>query len=371
MSRAAQAIINLSALKHNLQCAKDAAPSTKILAVIKANGYGHGIVRVAKALSDSAANSVSGLADGFAVASVEEALLLREVGISKPIVLLEGFFSTDELPLILQHGFEVVVHHQVQLDILNRLKPHNSTHLNVWLKIDTGMHRLGFPMEKARAVWQALQSHPMIRSITLMTHLAKADDTQDGFTDKQVARFNKYTDGIIAPRSIANSAGLLGWPATHADIVRPGIMLYGGTPFINGNGADVGLQPVMTLKTQLIAVNLCNKGEAIGYGGTWTCPQDMPVGIAAIGYGDGYPRHACNGTPVLVNGKRTQLVGRVSMDMISIDLRSIPDAKVGDPVVLWGEGLPVEEIARSASTISYELLCGVARRVKFVEHSAP
>lgn len=366
MSRAARAIINLSALKHNLQQAKNAAPSTKTLAVIKANGYGHGISRVAKALD---------AADSFGVASVEEALAIRQAGVTKPIVLLEGFFSTGELSLILRHKLDVVIHHQYQLDVLSRQLAARTeagladTKINVWLKVDTGMHRLGFPTHKAQTVWNELKSNSRIDSITLMTHLANADDRQDGLTDIQVERFEKCTQGLTARRSIANSGGVLGWPVAHADIIRPGIMLYGGTPFNTGTGLDVGLNPVMTLQTEIIAVNQFKKGDTIGYGGTWACPQDMCVGVAAIGYGDGYPRHASSGTPVLVNGRRTQLVGRVSMDMICVDLRAIPDAQVGDPVILWGEGLPVEEIARNASTISYELFCGITQRVDFVEVS--
>ena len=364
MSRAARAIINLSALKYNLQLAINAAPAAKTLAIIKANGYGHGIGRVAKALDN---------ADSFGVASLEEALTIRKIGISKPIVLLEGFFSADELPLILQHKLDVVVHHQSQLDILNKHLPNLSgtgtaeAKLNVWLKVDTGMHRLGFAIEKIQSVWTALKSIPRVNSITLMTHLANADDKQDGLTDIQVERFKQCTKGLNAPRSIANSGGILGWPSTHADIIRPGIMLYGGTPFNTGTGIDVGLKSVMTLQTQIIAINHFKKGDSIGYSGTWICPQDIPIGVAAIGYGDGYPRHASSGTPVLVKGERTQLVGRVSMDMICIDLRNVPDVREGDPVTLWGEGLPIEEIARCASTISYELFCGITQRVEFVE----
>lgn len=358
MSRAAQAIIDLSALTHNLRQAKAAAPASKTLAVIKANGYGHGIVRVAKALNDDT--------DSFAVASVEEALELREASINKSIVLLEGFFEAGELPIILQHGLVIVVHHQAQLDILRKQKAGESK-VNVWLKIDTGMHRLGFSPQEVKKVWNELNANALVGSITLMTHLANADDRQDAYTDTQLQRFSQCTADLPGPRSIANSAGILGWPATHADINRPGIMMYGSNPFTHGIGADAGLRPVMTLQTELIAVHHYKKGEPIGYGGVWQCPEDMPVGVAAIGYGDGYPRHAGSGTPVLVNGNRAQLAGRVSMDMIGIDLRNIPGAQVGDPVILWGEGLPIDEIARCASTISYELMCGVTQRVKFVE----
>jgi alanine racemase len=229
------------------------------------------------------------------------------------------------------------------------------------------MHRLGFGPQEVKTVWNDLKANPLVESITLMTHLANADDRQDSYTSTQLQRFDQCTQDLPGPRSIANSAGILGWSATHADINRPGILLYGGNPFNIGIDADVDLKPVMTLQTQLIAVHQYQKGDPIGYGGVWQCPQDMPVGVAAIGYGDGYPRHAGSGTPVLVNGKRAQLAGRVSMDMIGIDLRNTPGAQVGDPVILWGEGLPIDEIARCASTISYELMCGVTQRVKFVE----
>jgi len=359
MSRAAQAIVNLSALRHNLQEARQAAPFSEVVAVVKANGYGHGMVRVARAFSD---------ADRYAVACMEEALVLRDAAIAKPIVLLEGMTTAAELPVIQQQGLEMVVHHEFQLDILCKSRGLDSrAPISVWLKIDTGMHRLGFAPEQARAVWHELRAHPAIGPIALMTHLANADDLQDPYTNLQVERFSDCARGIDAPLSIANSAGLLGWPQTRADIVRPGIMLYGSTPFNTGDGKALNLEPAMTLQTVLIAVNTVRKGEAVGYGGQWTCPEDMPVGVAAIGYGDGYPRHAVSGTPVLVNGQRAQLIGRVSMDMICVDLRGVPEAKVGDRVVAWGEGLPIEEVAQHAGTISYELMCGVTQRVSVLE----
>ncbi|WP_455203763.1 alanine racemase [Kaarinaea lacus] len=359
MSRAAQAIINLSALQHNLRVAKRAAPSTKNLAVIKANGYGHGIVRVANALHE---------ADAFAVASLEEALTLRQAGVTKSILLLEGFFSEAELSEIQQQQLDIVIHHESQLQVL---KKHSarlaSSPLNVWLKIDTGMHRLGFAPEYVQTAWQQLQSNPAVAAVTLMTHLANADDRNDDFTLQQLQLFDACTKQWAVPRSIANSAGILAWPTSHADIVRPGIMLYGSTPFISGTGEGYELQPVMTLTTELIAINRLKQGDRVGYGGQWVCPEDMSVGVAAIGYGDGYPRHATTGTPVLVNRRRTQIVGRVSMDMVCVDLRGLPAAQVGDSVVLWGDGLPIEEVARHAATISYELMCGVSQRVQFVE----
>jgi alanine racemase len=361
MSRATQATINLKAWRNNLGCVKKLAPKSKTIAVIKADGYGHGIVRAAKALEE---------ADKFGVASLDEALELRSNGIRKPIVLLEGVFEASEFSKAGLQNAEIVIHHISQLEMLEdyaRTASSAASRMSVWLKIDTGMHRLGFLPDIVPIVWQRLQAIPLVKEMNLMTHLANADDPKDIVTKMQLQLFEKVTRGIQAPRSIANSGGIMGWPETHADFVRPGIMLYGVTPFNSGTGLDHGLQPVMTLSSALIAVNYQKKNSAIGYGGEWACPEDMPVGVVAIGYGDGYPRHAKSGTPVLVNGKRARLIGRVSMDMICVDLREQPDAKAGDPVIVWGEGLPVEEVARSADTIGYELLCHVTQRVKFVE----
>ena len=361
MSRATRATINLKALRHNLGRVKQLAPHSQTIAIIKADGYGHGILRVAKALED---------ADKFGVASLDEALELRSKGIRKPIVLLEGVFESSEFSKAGLQNAEIVVHHISQLEMLEeyaRTASNAASRLSVWLKIDTGMHRLGFPPDIVPIIWQRLQAIPLVKDMYLMTHLANADDPKDIVTRMQLQLFEKATQGLQAPKSIANSGGIIGWPETHADYVRPGIMLYGVTPFNTGSGLDHDLQPVMTLSSELIAINYQKKDSAVGYGGSWVCPEDMSVGVVAIGYGDGYPRHAKSGTPVLVNGKRTALVGRVSMDMICVDLREQPDAKVGDPVILWGEGLPVEEVARSADTIGYELLCHVTQRVKFVD----
>ncbi|WP_455375475.1 alanine racemase [Kaarinaea lacus] len=363
MSRATQASIDLSALRHNLQRVKQLAPNSKIIAVIKADGYGHGLVRVAKALD---------AADSFGVASLDEALQLRSNNIRKTVVLLEGVFEASEFSKAGLQNAEVVIHHISQLDMLEqyaRTASNAASRISVWLKVDTGMHRLGFPPDIVNIAWQRLQSIPLVKEIYLMTHLANADDTSDKTTEKQLQDFDAATQGLQAPKSIANSGGVLGWPASHAEYVRPGIMLYGVTPFNKGTGLDHDLKPVMTLSSELIAVNFYKKGLPIGYGGTYICPEDMLVGVVAIGYGDGYPRHAKSGTPVLVNGKRTKLIGRVSMDMICVDLSEQPDANVGDPVILWGEGLPIEEVARSADTIGYELLCHVTQRVKFTEKS--
>jgi alanine racemase len=238
--------------------------------------------------------------------------------------------------------------------------------VSVWLKVDSGMNRLGFPLDQARDSWQRLSAAQAVRgSVRLMTHLACADDTNSPRTQQQLKAFAEATAGIDVERSIANSAGILAWPDSHADWVRPGILLYGVSPFADRHGAQEGLLPVMTMRTELIAIRQLQKGETVGYGGNWVAPEALTIGIAAIGYGDGYPRHAPNGTPVLVKGQPASLVGRVSMDMIAVDLRTVPDVSVGDPVLLWGAALPVERVAQAAGTIPYELLCGVTQRVKF------
>jgi len=359
MTRATRAVIDLAALQHNLQVSRHAAPNSKQMAIIKAHAYGHGMVRIAQALDD---------ADAFGVALIEEAIPLREAGVSKPILLLEGFTSEQDLTLIRGYNLDCVVHHESQLRMLEAA---SGDPVTVWMKIDTGMHRLGFKPEQANEVYQRLQQCALVKpTIHLMTHLANADDLDDSLTEQQIKRFYEAIQFADAedsniPCSIANSAGVLGWPASHADWVRPGIMLYGVSPFIAGKGKEHDLKPVMTLQSELIAVNQFKEGDKVGYGGSWTCPDDMPVGVVAIGYGDGYPRHARPGTPVLVNGQRVQLLGRVSMDMITVDLREQANAAVGDEVTLWGEGLAVEEVADYASTIAYELLCSVTSRVRF------
>lgn len=354
--RGTRVSINLTALRHNLQRVRQAAPGCRVMAAVKADGYGHGLVRVAKALNDS---------DGFGVACIDEALQLRAAGITAPITLLEGFFHADEIPLIEQHRLDLLLHHADQIAALERATIR--TPIRVWLKIDTGMHRLGVSPENVPSLWRRLESHPGLRPVGQMTHLACADELNHPATAQQLQRFAMATESLPGERAIANSAGILGWPETHDDWVRPGIMLYGVSPFVGGHAADHDLQPVMTLSSELIAVNMTQAGDTVGYGGAWLCPEAMPVGVVAVGYGDGYPRHAGHGTPVLVNGRRVPLIGRVSMDMICVDLRTQPEARIGDPVVLWGEGLPVEEVAVVAGTIPYELLCSVTRRVALVE----
>ena len=363
MTRAARAVINLSALQHNLQRAKAAAPRSQQFSVIKANGYGHGLVPVAQALKES---------DGFAVASVEEAQELKAAGITQPVLLLEGFFHADELEQIQQNDLQIVVHQEQQLVALEALsakpllseKASHQKPITVWLKVDTGMHRLGFDPDVVPEMVQRLMACDVVnKSIRMMTHLANADDMRNESTQQQIELFKTILPNENFERSIANSAGILGWMGSYSDISRPGILLYGVSPFLKETGAVRGLLPVMTLRSELISIKQCQKGDAVGYGGDWVCPQDMPVGVIGIGYGDGYPRHAAEGMPVLVAGKRVPLVGRVSMDMICVDLRGCAEATIGSDVILWGEGLPAEEVAESASTIAYDLFCGVTSRV--------
>ncbi len=354
MTRPTNAIINTSALQANLQQVKNHAPQQKIMAVVKANAYGHGAARVANAI----ANDV----DAFAVCCLEEAMQLRDINISQPIVILEGFFHPEELPIIVKQDLQIVISTAHQFKQLIKAKLEQP--INIWIKVDTGMHRLGFTPKEAVSIYQlAEQNANIAEPIRLMSHLACADDLNSDITEQQIKLFSTLVEHLkVEEASLANSAGILGWPETHFNWVRPGIMLYGASPFPDSVNKE--LQPVMQLQSQLISVKRCYKGDTIGYGATWTCPQTMPVGVVAIGYADGYPRHAPIGTPVLVNDKRVPLIGRVSMDMITVDLRNQPNARVGDPVLLWGKDLPAEEIASLSGTIAYELFCNLGGRVK-------
>lgn len=352
-----RATVDLRALRRNFARAKAAAPKSGILSVLKADAYGHGLVRVARALEGS---------DGLCVARLDEALRLRQAGIATRIVVLSGVVGMSDFRDAAHAGLDVVVHHEAQLHALERLDADES--VCVWLKVDSGMHRLGLAPARVGETWERLERSAAVRKpVRLMTHLSSADRRGEQSVDAQIDAFLDCTGAIGAERSIANSAGLLGWPRAQLEWVRPGIMLYGISPFAGESAADLGLAPVMTLSTVLIAVKKLEKGSPIGYGGTWICPESMPVGVAAIGYGDGYPRHAPSGTPVLVNGARVPLVGRVSMDMITVDLRRVPDAKPGDPVTLWGKGLSAEQVADAIGTIAYELVCRIGSRVEVVE----
>lgn len=349
--------IDLAALRHNLQKVRELAPGSRVFAVIKANAYGHGVARVVPYLQD---------ADGLAVARVDEAVRLRQSGVSLPLLVLEGFFGPDELDAAARYALQVAVHQPEQLALLRQRQL--AEPLVCWLKVDSGMHRLGFQPDDVVAAWQALQEIPAVADeVRLMTHLSSADDLNDPTTQAQITTFRHFAEQFDSACSIANSAGIISWPTARSDWVRPGIMLYGASPMTGQSGDQIGLKPVMTLHSRLIAVNHFAKGSPVGYSGIWTCPEAMSVGVVAAGYGDGYPRHAPSGTPVLLNGRRVPLIGRVSMDMLTVDLRSQPAARPGDPVTLWGAGLPAEEVATSSGTIAYELFCGVTQRVPFEE----
>ena len=354
MTPAAYVHLDLEAVRHNLAQVKRYAPNNKIMAVIKANAYGHGITRVAR---------------------VDEGVRLRKSGFTQPITVLQGFVCIDELRLMLEHRLDAVIHSPQQIDIL-RQQSGQKPALSVWLKMDTGMNRLGFKGGDVNAAYQQLQNCIVVKQpINLITHFANADDLLDDKTRRQIDLFNETMQGYPGQRSIANSAGIIGWPNVSfgsaqdraCDWVRPGLMLYGCSPFAGKTGADFGLKPVMSLHSRLIAVKNVAAGESVGYSGTWQCPVDTRLGVVSIGYGDGYHRHTQSGAPVLVNGQRVPLIGRVSMDMITVDLSSQALAQPGDPVTLWGEGLPVEEIAHHADTIPYTLLCGITQRVRVIE----
>lgn len=354
MTRPTQITIDLAALQHNLQQIKKIAPHSAILAMVKSNAYGHGLTRIALALKD---------ADALGVACLEEGKLLRDAGVKNPIVLMEGLFQAEELPRAVSGNFSLVVHHLNQLEMLE--KTPNISPLSVWMKIDTGMHRLGFDPQDVKKVYKRLmQCESVKKPIGLMTHFAESDSSDHAPTQNQINLFNQLTEGLDGHRSLANSGGILAWPEAHADWVRPGIMLYGASPFANQCAKEFNLKPVMTFSSEIISIHTLKKGERVGYGGRWTCTEDMRVGVVAMGYGDGYPWHAKNGTPMLVNGKICPLIGRVSMDMINVDLRSQPEAKIGDAVILWGPDLPVEIVASHSNTIGYELLTRIAQRVR-------
>lgn len=351
MSPAATSSIDAAALRHNLDRARAFAPRSRVMAVVKADAYGHGAAAAARALAG---------ADAFGVANVAEAVRLREAGVREDVCVLSGFHAPDEVPELAARKLSVVIHSHYQIELLER---HVDAGLRVWFKLDTGMHRLGFRFEEAAPAWERLRRCRAVREIGLMSHLANADDLDDTATRSQLGTFEAFTAPGAFARSLANSAGVVGWPATHHDWVRPGIMLYGASPLGNRDAAELGLRPVMTFQSRLIAIRRLKRGERVGYGGDYVCPEDMNVGVVGCGYGDGYPRHVAPGTAVGISGRLAPITGRVSMDLISVDLRGHPDATVGTPVTLWGAMPTVEYVARQAGTIAYELLCGVTARV--------
>jgi len=358
MIGAPRALIDLQALRHNLDCLQKMAPQAKIMAVVKANAYGHGLVRVAKALDG---------VDALAVARLGEALSLRQHGVHTSVVVLEGIFNLEQLRQAQQQSIAVVIHDPSQLELLRQADPQLG--LSIWIKVDSGMHRLGVAVAQVPALWQALREIEAIRQpIGFMTHLSHADLPEHPATSLQLQHFEQACVDLPGPRCIANSAAVLAHPQAHAQWLRPGIMLYGVSPFSDRLGQEWNLKPVMRLVSELIAIKALRQGEGVGYGAVWRAPWDTHLGVVAVGYGDGYPRHARNGTPVLVGQRRVPLVGRVSMDLITVDLGPSPQETVGTPVVLWGDPqLPVEEVAAHADMIAYELLCVITGRVAIEE----
>ncbi|ROL73526.1 alanine racemase [Pseudomonas chlororaphis] len=348
--RPARALIDLQALRHNYQLARELS-GARALAVIKADAYGHGAVRCAQALEAEA--------DGFAVACIEEALELRAAGIKAPVLLLEGFFEADELALIVEHDFWFVVHSLWQLEAIEQARV--AKPLTVWLKLDSGMHRVGLHPKDYAAAYQRLQASGKVAKIVLMSHFARADELECPRSAEQVAVFEAARQGLGAEVSLRNSPAVLGWPTVPSDWVRPGIMLYGATPFEEANAQAARLQPVMTLESKVICVRELPAGEPVGYGARFVTQRPSRIGVVALGYADGYPRHAPTGTPVLVAGQRSQLLGRVSMDMLCVDLTDVPQAGLGSTVELWGKNILASDVAQAAQSIPYQIFCNLRR----------
>ena len=353
MTRLIRARIESAALRANLQAIRARAPGSRVMAVVKANAYGHGLVPTALALAD---------ADAFAVARLEEAVALRDAGSKRRIVLLEGVLNAAQLAQAAQLELDLVVHQPLQIALLEAYR--GPQPFPLWLKVDTGMNRLGFRPQEFRAAWERLRNlRPAPLQLRVLTHLACADEADGSYTAEQLARLQPLIAGLDVELSIANSAGILGQPSTHAAWVRPGLALYGISPFAERRGAQLGLRAAMTLESTVIAVREVAPGERVGYGGMWRAQRPSRLAIVAAGYGDGLPRSIPNGAPVLIGGHRAPLAGRVSMDMIAADITDLPPVAVGDRVELWGTRLAVEEIAAAAGTVAYELLCGVSQRV--------
>lgn len=353
MPRPTQAFIDLSALAHNLTIVRQHAPYARIMAVLKANAYGHGLLHTASALKD---------VDGFALLELDAAICLRDAGYRQPILLLEGFFTTEELALFEQYQLSAVIHHTEQIAMLSDSKHHK---LDLFIKINTGMNRLGLALEQFPQTIRKLTENQRAKRITLMTHFACADDpAEEENVMQQLESFQAVTKGCGYPRSLANSAAIIRYPQTHTDWVRPGIMLYGASPFPDKTALELNLQPAMTLSSRIIAIHELKTGDRVGYHGLFQADHPMRIGIVACGYADGYPRHAPTNTPVLVNNQRSRLLGRVSMDMLAVDLTGIENAGLNSPVILWGKEISVDEVAQSAETTSYELLCALAPRVE-------
>jgi alanine racemase len=353
MSRLIRAAVSASALRANLAALRARAPGSRVMAVVKANAYGHGLVPTALALS---------AADAFAVARIDEAAALRAAGVAQPIVLLEGVITAEQLAEAARLQLELVVHQSLQIDLLEGF--HGGNRFALWLKVDTGMNRLGFRPEEFAVAWSRLRDlRPTPLELRVLTHLASADALDGEFTRAQLARFRPLVAHLSAEISIANSAAVLALRETHAHWIRPGLALYGLSPFAGQLGRDFGLQPAMTLASTVIALREVPTGEHVGYGGAWSTQRPSRLAIVAAGYGDGLLRNVPEGAPVIIHDRRVPIVGRVSMDMIAVDVTGLPPVAVGDAVELWGPRLPVEELAASAGTIPYELVCAVSQRV--------
>ena len=352
MSRPVLATIDLQALKQNLGIVRRAAGGARVWSVVKANAYGHGLDRIWNALRET---------DGFAMLNLEEAILLRERGWKGPILLLEGFFHADELELFDKYRLTTSVHSNWQIKALQNARLHAP--IDIYLKVNSGMNRLGFAPERIHTVWQQLRGISNVGAMTLMSHFAQSELT-DG---EPMQRIEQAAEGLECPRSLANSAATLWHPETHFDWVRPGIVLYGASP--SGQWQDIantGLKPVMSLSSQIIGIQNLKPGDAVGYGSRYRANEEQRIGIVACGYADGYPRIAANGTPVLVDGIRTGTVGAISMDMLAVDLTPCPQAGIGTAVELWGQEIKIDEVAASAGTVGYELMCALAPRVPVV-----
>ena len=356
MPRPIVATIDAAALQHNLAVAKQQAPNAKVWAIVKANAYGHGLAHVVSAFA---------AADGMGLIELDSAVRLRDLGWTKPILLLEGFFHAEDVAMLTQYNLQTAIHCDEQITILETANL--SAPVDVHLKMNTGMNRLGFKPEAFRAAYARLRAIGQVRNISMMTHFANGEHSTHSVVShaEQIKRFQQGSDGLIGERSLSNSAADLVHPETPSDWVRPGIMLYGGTPG-GKTAAEFGLLPAMTLSSEIIGIQEIDAGDAVGYGSRFVATHSMKVGVVACGYADGYPRHAPTGTPILVDGVRTRTIGQVSMDMIAVDLSAIPTARVGSGVILWGQGLPIDEIAHAAGTIGYELMCAVAPRVRMV-----
>ncbi len=359
MSRPLVAVIDTAALQHNFSVVRATVPQAKTYCVVKANAYGHGLDRAARAFASS---------DGLALIEIENAVHLREKGWTKPIVLLEGFFDPQDIQTIASHNLELAVHSPEQMEMLERAKL--DVPLTVHLKMNTGMNRLGFKPQAWRAAYERLRAIPAVRVVKYMTHFANAEVESGAHVSlvEQVQRFKQATSGFPGELNLSNSAAILLHSELATDWVRPGIMLYGGTP--GGKSAEAyGLKPAMTLKSEIIAIQKIEKGDAVGYGSIFVADRPMTIGVVACGYADGYPRRAPDGTPILVEGVRTRLVGRVSMDMLTVDLTHVPHARVGSEVIVWGDGMPIEEVANASGTVGYELMCALSLRVRVEEKS--